>query len=59
MVTVRSAGVADAMLITAHRRAMFASMPNPQDKILDAMSCAFEPWVRERIAEEKYLGWIA
>ena len=47
------------MLITAHRRAMFASMPNPQDKILDAMSCAFEPWVRERIAEEKYLGWIA
>jgi len=37
---------------------MFASMPNPQDAVLDAMSRAFEPWVKERIAHGKYLGWI-
>jgi len=37
---------------------MFASMPNPQEAILDTMSRAFEPWVRARIAEGKYLGWI-
>jgi len=37
---------------------MFASMPNPKDAILDIMSRAFEPWIRERIAEGKYLGWI-
>jgi GNAT superfamily N-acetyltransferase len=58
MQTTRSATEADAALITVHRRAMFASMPNPQDVVLDAMSQAFEPWVRERIADGKYLGWI-
>jgi GNAT superfamily N-acetyltransferase len=58
MPTTRTATQADAGLITAHRRAMFASMPNPQDAILDTMSRAFEPWVKTRIAEGKYLGWI-
>lgn len=57
--TTREATVADAALITAHRRAMFVSMPNPNDTVLDVMCRAFEPWVRERIAEERYLGWIA
>jgi GNAT superfamily N-acetyltransferase len=33
-------------------------MPNPQSAVLDAMSLNFEPWVSERIAEGKYLGWI-
>jgi GNAT superfamily N-acetyltransferase len=59
MFTTRAATIADAMLITAHRRAMFASMPNPQDSTLDAVSYSFEPWVRGRIADGKYLGWIA
>jgi GNAT superfamily N-acetyltransferase len=59
MLTTRSATLADAALITAHRRAMFASMPNPNDATLDTMTRAFEPWVRERIANGKYLGWIA
>jgi GNAT superfamily N-acetyltransferase len=58
MPITRSATLADAALITAHRRAMFASMPNPQDVILDAMSRTFEPWVKERIADGRYLGWI-
>jgi GNAT superfamily N-acetyltransferase len=59
MFTTRTATLADAALITAHRRAMFNSMPNPNEAILAAMSRAFEPWVRERIAEGRYLGWIA
>jgi GNAT superfamily N-acetyltransferase len=59
MPATRSVTEADAALITAHRRAMFASMPNPQDDLLNAMSRAFDPWVKDRIAEGKYLGWIA
>jgi GNAT superfamily N-acetyltransferase len=59
MFSIRTATLADAALITAHRRAMFASMPNPNDEVLEAMSRAFEPWVRERIGDGRYLGWIA
>jgi GNAT superfamily N-acetyltransferase len=59
MFTTRRVTIADAMLVTAHRRAMFASMPDPNEAILDAMSRCFEPWVRERIAEGRYLGWVA
>ncbi|MFZ1937577.1 MAG: GNAT family N-acetyltransferase [Terracidiphilus sp.] len=59
MFTTRSATLVDAALITAHRRAMFASMPNPSEEVLGTMSRAFEPWVRERIGEGRYLGWIA
>jgi GNAT superfamily N-acetyltransferase len=58
MFETREATVADAALITAHRHAMFTSMPNPKPSVLATMSRAFEPWVRERITEEKYLGWI-
>lgn len=59
MFETREATVADAALIAAHRRAMFVSMPKPNDTVLDVMCRAFEPWVRERIAQERYLGWIA
>lgn len=59
MFTTRTATLADAALITAHRRAMFNSMPNPDEAVLVTMSRVFEPWVRERIGEGRYLGWIA
>jgi len=59
MFTTRTATLADAALVTAHRRAMFNSMPNPNEEVLGTMSRAFEPWVRERIGEGRYLGWIA
>jgi len=59
MFTTREATIADSALIAAHRHAMFSSMPNPNPSVLDAMSRAFEPWVRQRISEERYLGWIA
>lgn len=58
MLTTREVSITNARLITTHRRAMFASMPNPQGAILEAMGQAFEPWVREQIAEGKYLGWV-
>jgi GNAT superfamily N-acetyltransferase len=58
MPTIRTITQADAAQIAAHRRAMFASMPNPHEPTLDAMSRAFEPWVKGQIGAGKYLGWI-
>ena len=58
MLETRVADAADAALITAHRRAMFAAMGRSQESILDAMSRNFEPWVKRMIVEGKYAGWI-
>jgi len=59
MFTTRTATVDDAALITGHRHAMFAAMPNPNHAALETMSQAFEPWVREKLAGGRYIGWIA
>ncbi len=37
---------------------MFVAMGGRQESTLDAMSCAFEPWVARMIAADKYAGWI-
>jgi len=58
MLETRLATAADAPLITAHRRAMFAAMGSTPASILDAMSRNFQPWVARMIAEGKYMGWI-
>jgi GNAT superfamily N-acetyltransferase len=58
MPTIRAAETADAPLITAHRRAMFLSMPNANETVLDTMASHFEPWVRERLSDGRYLGWV-
>ncbi|MGD0631498.1 MAG: GNAT family N-acetyltransferase [Terracidiphilus sp.] len=58
MLDTRIATVADAPLITAHRRAMFEAMGSTPSSILDAMSRNFAPWVARMIAEGKYMGWI-
>ena len=58
MLETRLATVADAPLITAHRRAMFGDMGSAPASDLDAMSRNFEPWVARMIAEGKYIGWI-
>jgi GNAT superfamily N-acetyltransferase len=58
MLETRAATAADAALITAHRRAMFAAMGRTQDSILDAMCRNFLPWVTRMIVEGKYVGWI-
>ncbi|HVN93496.1 MAG TPA: GNAT family N-acetyltransferase [Terracidiphilus sp.] len=59
MFATRPASLTDAALITAHRRAMFLSMPNPNEPVLEEMSRHFEPWVSERLGDGRYVGWIA
>ena len=46
------------MLITRHRKAMFADMGRAEDAVLEEMTRKFEPWVRRMLAEEKYAGWV-
>jgi GNAT superfamily N-acetyltransferase len=58
MLETRAATLADAALIAAHRRAMFASMGGFDESILDAVRRASEPWTARLIEEGKYLGWI-
>ncbi len=38
---------------------MFLAMPSPNEAVLEQMSRAFEPWVKEKLAQGAYLGWIA
>ena len=56
--TIRAATVADAPIITAHRRAMFEDMGVGAPAELDAMDAKFAPWVAEKIARDEYLGWF-
>jgi len=58
-VTVRRATVADASIVASHRREMFREMKSADGAVLDAMEQDFVPWVRQRIASEDYLGWLA
>ena len=37
---------------------MFADMDAGTPDVLDQMSRHFEPWVRARLADGRYLGWI-
>lgn len=54
----RSASVANAALITAHRKAMFADIGKTPASILDAVSHNFEPWVARMLTDGKYIGWV-
>ncbi len=56
--SIRSATVADAPTIVAHRRAMFEDMGERATDKLDAMSAAFETWVTERLVRGEYRGWL-
>jgi GNAT superfamily N-acetyltransferase len=38
---------------------MFYEMGHHDDKALDAMTAAFLPWLRRRLANAEYLAWIA
>ncbi len=38
---------------------MFAAMGRGTEASLNAMCRTFEPWVTERLADGRYLGWIA
>lgn len=58
MLETRAATVADAPVITHHRRRMFVDAGRVDNEVLEIMSRSFEPWVAQMIAEGKYLGWL-
>ncbi|MFZ0745580.1 MAG: GNAT family N-acetyltransferase [Terracidiphilus sp.] len=58
MLETREAAAADAKLITAHRRAMFADARDAEQPVLDAMSQRFEPWVTRMLNRAIYAGWV-
>jgi GNAT superfamily N-acetyltransferase len=58
MFEARAATVEDAEEIAAQRRSMFVEMGRPDDAGMQAMIDAFVPWVRERLADGRYLGWL-
>jgi len=59
MFAIRPATPEDAAIVAAQRRAMFFDMGYRDDKVLDSMTEAFLPWVRRKMTEGEYLGWLA
>lgn len=58
MPTLRKATLEDAGLITAHRHRMFTDNQFAPENALDAMDVNFEPWVREKLADGRYVGLL-
>jgi ribosomal protein S18 acetylase RimI-like enzyme len=56
--SIRRATIADAPIITAHRRKMFEDMGRGTLPQLDAMDAKFAPWVSSKIACGEYLAWF-
>ncbi len=48
----------DAALITGHRHAMFRDNSVASEEALAATDAEFEPWVRERLKDGRYLGLL-
>jgi GNAT superfamily N-acetyltransferase len=57
--TVMPATLHDIATIVSHRRSMFAAMGYSDEDALDAMSSAFEPWLRRTMLAGEYLAWFA
>jgi GNAT superfamily N-acetyltransferase len=57
--TIRPATLADDETIASHRHAMFYEMGYRGAPALDAMTAAFLPWLRQRLASAEYLAWLA
>jgi GNAT superfamily N-acetyltransferase len=56
MPTIRRATVDDATLIAQHRHLMFADNDFTTEARLREMDAAFEPWVRDHLADNTYVG---
>jgi ribosomal protein S18 acetylase RimI-like enzyme len=56
MPTLRRATPDDAPLITAQRHQMFADNELATEASYAAMDLAFEPWVRQRLTDGRYVG---
>jgi GNAT superfamily N-acetyltransferase len=59
MFEIRLALPEDAELIGRQRRQMFLDAGHADDDLMAAMERAFVPWVRAKIAENNYIGWLA
>lgn len=58
MPTLRYATSADAALITGHRHQMFADNHFTTEQALLEADAEFEPWVRQRLEDGRYLGLL-
>ena len=56
--SIRFATMADAPIITNHRRSMFQDMGERDTAKLNAMCASFDSWVVERLKSGEYLGWL-
>jgi GNAT superfamily N-acetyltransferase len=56
MLTLRRATPNDAPTITAQRHQMFADNELTTEAHYNEMDLTFEPWVRERLADGRYVG---
>lgn len=59
MPATRAATIADAAIITHHRRRMFVDAGRSDNRVLDVMAEQFQPWVVEQLQSGRYLGWLA
>ena len=59
MFEIRLANVEDAELIGRQRRQMFLDAGQPDDDVMASMERDFVPWVRAKLAEDEYVGWLA
>jgi len=58
MFETRLAGVADAELIAQHRRRMFVDAGQADDAALQPMEDNFVRWVRPKLKDGSYVGWL-
>lgn len=56
--SIRPATSDDAVLISQHRTRMFEDNKFATPEQMDAMTLAFEPWVRKRLRDGRYVGLI-
>ncbi len=56
--TIRQATLADAPIIVTHRRRMFEDMGRDDTAMLDAQDIQFAVWLRERLENGRYHGWL-
>lgn len=59
MFEIRLAIPEDAELIGQQRRQMFLDAGQPDDEVMAAMERDFVPWVRRKLADDSYIGWLA
>jgi ribosomal protein S18 acetylase RimI-like enzyme len=58
MFETRLATAADAELIGEHRRRMFVDMGRADDVRMQTMVANFVPWVRAKLENGSYVGWL-